>query len=55
MPSRGQVPAVADAYERMAFHDAAHGAIAVSSRGNLLLQETAPWTAFKKVSAAVFR
>lgn len=40
---------VADAYERMAFHDAAHATIAISSRGNLYLQETAPWTAFKKV------
>ena len=44
-----QVPLVAGAYERMAFHEAAHAAVAISSRGNLLLQETAPWTAFKKV------
>ena len=42
---------MADAYERMAFHDAAHAAVAISSRGNLFLQETAPWTAFKKVPA----
>jgi Anticodon binding domain of methionyl tRNA ligase len=46
-----QVPVVAGAYERMAFHEAAHAAVAISSRGNLFLQETAPWTAFKKVRA----
>ena len=46
-----QVPLVAGAYERMAFHEAAHGAVAISSRGNLFLQETAPWTAFKKARA----
>lgn len=45
-----QVPLVAEAYERLAFHEAAHAAIALSSRCNLYLQETAPWTAFKKVS-----
>jgi methionyl-tRNA synthetase len=45
------VPVVAGVYERMAFHEAAHGAVAISSRGNLYLQETAPWTAFKKVPA----
>ncbi len=46
-----QVPLAAAAYDRMAFHDAAAAATALSRRGNLYLQETAPWSALKKVWA----
>jgi len=41
---------VAAAYEAMAFHRAAQGAVAVSSLGNRWLAEVAPWTALKKAS-----
>ncbi len=44
-----QVPLAQSAYDRMAFHEAAAAATAVSGRCNQLLQETAPWSAFKKV------
>lgn len=44
-------PAVAGAYERLAFGAACEAALAVSSRGNQYLEETGPWSAFKKGSA----
>jgi methionyl-tRNA synthetase len=47
-----QAPLVADAYARLRFHDACEAALAVSGRGNQLLEEVAPWTAFKKGDAA---
>ena len=43
-----KAPVVAAAYDRMQFGEACEAALAVSSRGNQLLEETAPWTAFKK-------
>jgi methionyl-tRNA synthetase len=43
-----KAPVVADAYARMRFHDACEAALTLSGRGNQLLEEVAPWTAFKK-------
>lgn len=43
-----QVSKAAEAYDRLAFHEAAAAALALSSRGNLYLQETTPWIALKK-------
>ncbi|PSC70792.1 methionine-tRNA mitochondrial [Micractinium conductrix] len=43
-----KVPAVAAAYERLRFDHAVDAALAISGRGNQYLEETAPWTAFKK-------
>lgn len=40
--------AVADAFDRMRFNEACEAALALSGRGNVYLEETAPWTAFKK-------
>ena len=47
-----KVPAVAAGYERLRFNDALEAALAISGRGNQYLEETAPWTAFKKGSDA---
>lgn len=43
-----RAPAVASAFGRLRFHEACEAALAVSGRGNQYLEETAPWTAFKK-------
>ena len=45
-----KAPAVAAAYERLRFDQACAEALTISGRGNQLLEETAPWTAFKKGS-----
>lgn len=45
-----KVPAVAAGYERLRFDHACEAALAISGRGNQYLEETAPWTAFKKGS-----
>ena len=45
-----QVDVVAAAYEQMAFSDAAAAIQKLSARGNLFMEEQAPWTAFKKAS-----
>lgn len=42
------IPAAATGYDRLRFHDALEAALALSSRGNRYLEESAPWTAFKK-------
>lgn len=42
--------AAAGAYAEMRFHNALAAAVAVSSEGNRLFDEVAPWVAFKKVS-----
>lgn len=41
---------MAAAYEQMAFSDAAAAIQKLSARGNLFMEEQAPWTAFKKAS-----
>ena len=41
--------AAADAYEELRMHDALEAALAIANRGNLYMEEVAPWTAFKKV------
>jgi len=43
-----QVEAAAAAYEALALHEAVEAAVAIAARGNLLMEEVAPWTAFKK-------
>lgn len=43
-----RAPEVASAYSRLRFHEALEAALSVSGRGNQLLEEVAPWTAFKK-------
>jgi len=43
-----RAPMVASSFNKMRFHDACEAALSVSGRGNQLLEETAPWTAFKK-------
>ena len=45
-----QVPAVADGFTRLRFDQACEAALSISGRGNQYLEETAPWTAFKKGS-----
>ena len=37
------------AYQDFRIHDALEAALAISSRGNLYMEEIAPWSAFKKV------
>ena len=44
-----QVEAAAAAYEDLALHEAVEAALAIAARGNLLMEEVAPWTAFKEV------
>lgn len=46
-----KAPLVQQSYERMRFDRACEAALSISSRGNQYLEETAPWTAFKKVGA----
>eukprot|EP00891_Asterochloris_glomerata_P002086 jgi/Astpho2/2086/fgenesh1_pm.00038_%23_66_t len=48
--AEAQVGEVAAAYEQMAFSDAAAAIQKLSARGNLFMEEQAPWTAFKKGS-----
>ena len=48
--AQDKAPAVAAAYERLRFDQACAEALTISGRGNQLLEETAPWTAFKKGS-----
>lgn len=43
-----RVPVVESAYSRLKFHEACEAALSVSGRGNQYLEETAPWSAFKK-------
>lgn len=43
-----QVPKVHDAFSKLRFHEACEAALSLSGRGNRFLEETAPWTAFKK-------
>lgn len=45
-----KAPAVADAFARLRFDQACEAALSISGRGNQYLEETAPWTAFKKGS-----
>ena len=45
-----QVDLVADQYEQLSFGKAIDAIQNVSARGNLFLQEQAPWAAFKKVT-----
>lgn len=44
-----QVEAAAAAFEDLALHEAVEAALAIAARGNLLMEEVAPWTAFKRV------
>ena len=44
-----QVTAAAEAYEDLRLHDALEAVVAIASRGNLYMEQVAPWTAFKKV------
>jgi methionyl-tRNA synthetase len=44
-----QVEAAACAYEELRLHEALEAALAIANRGNLYMEEVAPWTAFKKV------
>ena len=37
------------AYQDFRIHDALDAALAISNRGNLYMEEIAPWSAFKKV------
>lgn len=46
-----QVKAAGEAYEELRLHDAMEAVVAIASRGNLYMEQTAPWTAFKKVRA----
>ena len=43
-----QAPAVAGAFARMRFNEACEAALVLSGQGNVYLEQTAPWTAFKK-------
>ncbi len=45
-----QVTAAAQAYEELRLHDALEAVVAIANRGNLYMEQVAPWTAFKKVS-----
>lgn len=44
------MPEAAAAYEDMRFHAALDALLSLTGRGNQYLEETAPWTAFKKGS-----
>ena len=48
-----QAAKAAAAYSEFRIHDALEAALAISNRGNQYMEEVAPWTAFKKVSADV--
>ena len=41
--------AAAGAYEELRLHDALEAVVAIAGRGNLYMEQVAPWTAFKKV------
>lgn len=45
-----KAPAVAAAFDRLRFDQACEAALTISGRGNQYLEETAPWSAFKKGS-----
>ena len=45
---RAQVSAAEAAYDELRLHDALEAAIAIAGRGNLYMEEVAPWTALKK-------
>ena len=47
-----KVPVVQQSYASMRFDRACEAALSISSHGNQFLEETAPWTAFKKVRSA---
>ena len=47
-----QVDRAEAAYQDFRLHDALEAALAISNRGNLYMEEVAPWTAFKKGSGA---
>jgi methionyl-tRNA synthetase len=49
-PPHRYMPEAAAAYEDMRFHTALEAVLALTGRGNQYLEETAPWTAFKKGS-----
>lgn len=44
-----QVAAAAAAYEELRLHDAMEAVVSIAGRGNLYMEQVAPWTAFKKV------
>ena len=46
-----QVRAAGAAYEELRLHDALEAALAIAGRGNLYMEEVAPWTALKKARA----
>ena len=46
-----QAEKAAAAYSEFRIHDALEAALAISNKGNQYMEEVAPWTAFKKVSA----
>jgi methionyl-tRNA synthetase len=37
------------AYEELRLHDAMEAILAIANRGNLYMEQVAPWTSFKKV------
>jgi len=41
------IPKITSAYEDFKFNQACEGVLEITGRGNLYLQETTPWTAFK--------
>ncbi|EIE27159.1 methionyl-tRNA synthetase [Coccomyxa subellipsoidea C-169] len=43
-----EVAAAALAYEELRLHDALEAVVAIAGRGNLYMEQMAPWTAFKK-------
>ncbi|KAK9856863.1 hypothetical protein WJX84_009314 [Apatococcus fuscideae] len=50
LAAAAEVAKVAAAYEACALHEAADGAMAVAVRANKFVDESAPWTSFKKGS-----
>lgn len=44
-----QVQKAEAAYRDFRLHDALEAALVISNRGNLYMEEVAPWAAFKKV------
>ena len=47
--AHAQVKKAEAAYEDFRIQDALDAALAISNRGNLYMEEVAPWSAFKKV------
>ena len=41
------MPIAEAAYEQMKFHTVGAAILAISARGNLYMEETTPWAAFK--------